>query len=84
MEVRKEGKFHKAATSLKAASKDAKVQSSTFFRRRNGYVKKQTIISGTSALSAYFITGVLYPLELIKIRLQGLYQIYYHKYIKLS
>jgi hypothetical protein len=41
------------------------------FLKRN--ITQKTLISGISALSAHMITGVLYPLELVKIRLQGLY-----------
>jgi len=38
----------------------------------SNYLTEKTIISGVSALGASLVTGLLYPLELIKIRLQGI------------
>jgi len=42
----------------------------------DNYITKTTIISGVSALTAHLMTGLLYPLELVKIRLQGNYYLY--------
>jgi hypothetical protein len=38
---------------------------------KNAEQLKISIISGASALIAHIVSGVLYPLELLKIRLQG-------------
>jgi hypothetical protein len=39
---------------------------------KNAEQLKISIISGASALIAHIVSGVLYPLELLKIKIQGI------------
>ena len=43
-------------------------------KSRKDYLKP-SIITGTSALIANIISGVFYPLEILKLKLQGIYSL---------